>query len=130
MFLCRLKEFSCCQYCKNANSECKNFLNKVEPQVHQCVYQASATSCSSPDLVLWWYFGQFSGQCLGDLGPKMEVLYGKISLNFKNCGNWLLNSNFLSTNFHRYIHCGPYEEKWNFTRLWAISRESGNVNRV
>ena len=97
--------------------------------MHVCVYEASATSCSSPDLVLWMVFDQFSGQYLGNLWPEMEVLYGKIGLNVKNGGTWLLNSNFLFINFPRYMYCGQYEEKWNFTLLWVISRGSGNLKR-
>ena len=36
---------------------------------------------------------------------------GKNGLNIKNEGNWLLNSNSPTPNYHVYIHCGLYEEK-------------------
>ena len=72
-----------------------------------------------------WYYDQFSGPCLGNLRPKMMVLYGKIGLNIKTVGHCSLNSNFPSINFPRYMHCGQYKERWNVTHLWAFSRGSG-----
>ena len=72
-----------------------------------------------------WYYDQFSGPCLGNLRPKMMVLYGKIGLNIKTVGHCSLNSNFPSINFPRYMHCSQYKEWRNFTHLWAFYRGSG-----
>ena len=69
-----------------------------------------------------WYFDQFSGPRLGNLGSEMIFLYGKIDINIKNFGNCLLNLNFPSINFRRYMHCVQHKERWSFTHLWVFSQ--------